>query len=97
MDHSSDFFWGGGERAWGVTFYFLPLNDVIEVRAVYKKFYHETRKNKFLMKKMSKTRKLYRNERILYAQYYDSILWFGYQLSVNLKYYISDYIFFPDQ
>ena len=49
------------------------------------------------MKKMSKTRKLYRNERILYAQYYDSILWFGYQLSVNLKYYISDYIFFPDQ
>ena len=37
------------------------------------------------MKKMSKARKLYRNERIIYEPYYDSILCFGFQLFTDLK------------
>ena len=37
------------------------------------------------MKIMSKARKLYRNERIIYEHYYDSTLCFGFQLSTDLK------------
>ena len=50
-------------EAWGMIFSLLPLDDVIEVSAVCKTFYHETRKNIFFMKKMSQVKKLYRNER----------------------------------
>ena len=52
----------------------MPLDDVIEVSAVCKTFYHETRKNKFFMKKISQVRKLYRNERIICEKYHDAIL-----------------------
>ena len=71
-------------EVWGIIFCFLPLNDIIEVSVVCKKFYHETRKNKSFMKKMSEVRKLYRNERIMYEKYYDPILCFGLQLSTSL-------------
>ena len=70
-------------EVWGIIFCFLPLNDIIEVSVVCKKFYHETRKNKSFMKKMSEVRKLYRNERIMYEKY-DPILCFGLQLSTSL-------------
>ena len=58
-----------------------------------KKVYHETRKNKFFMKKMSEVRKLCRNERIIYDKYYDAILCLGSQLSTSLKDYIPEETF----
>ena len=59
-----------------------------------KTFYHETRKNKFFMKKISQVRKLYRNERIICEKYHDAILCFSLQLSTSLKYHIPEETFF---
>ena len=81
-------------EAWGIIFSLLPLDDVIEVSAVCKTFYHETRKDKFFMKKMSQVRKSYRNERIICEKYYDADLCFSSQLSTSLKYYIPEETFF---
>ena len=52
-------------EVWGLIFSFLPLNDVIEVSALCKDFYCETKKKK-IIKKLSYTRRLYRNERTVY-------------------------------
>ena len=81
-------------EAWGIIFSLLPLDDVIEVSAVCKTFYHETRNDKFFMKKMSQVRKSYRNERIICEKYYDADLCFSSQLSTSLKYYIPEETFF---
>ena len=76
-------------EVWRIIFSFLPLNEIIEVSAVCKEFYCETRKNKFFMEKMSETRRLYRNERTLYEYYHYSIMCLSFQLSTNLKDYVS--------
>ena len=81
-------------EAWGMIFSLLPLDDVIEVSAVCKTFYHETRKNIFFMKKMSQVKKLYRNERIICEKYYDADLCFSSLLPTSLKYYIPEETFF---
>lgn len=54
-------------EVWGLMFSFLPLNDVIEVSALCKDFYCETKKK--IIKKLSYTRRLYRSERTVYEYY----------------------------
>ena len=68
-----------------LIFSYLRLNDLIEASCVCKTFYYLSRKNKLYVKKLSDSRKLLSDSRLVFDDYYDSCLCFSNDLFERLK------------
>ena len=69
---------------------YLRIKDLIEVSTVTKTYYLAVRKNKLFVQKLSDSRKLFNNQRLVFDYYYDTCLSFSNDLFVYLKYVCED-------
>ena len=68
-----------------LIFSYLRLNDFIESSCVCKIFYYLSRKNKLFVKKLSGSRKLFGDSRLVFDYYYHSCISFFNDLVERLK------------
>ena len=77
-----------------IIFSFLTPIDITEASAVYKVFFHVSRKNKLFVKKLHDSWKLYNDDRWIFSYYSDVFVSFSNQLFVYLKEYVNEDNFF---
>ena len=69
----------------------MRIKDLIEVSTLRKTYYLAVRKNKLFVQKLSDSRKLFNNQRLVFDYYYDACLSFSSDLFVYLKKYVCEY------
>ena len=77
-------------EVWLIIFSFLPYNDLIEASAICKLFYKLLRKNSGYIEKLSHSRQLFNNSRIVFTCYEDVCLSFSGQVFHYLMQYIRE-------
>ena len=63
-------------EVWVITFFYLHPNDLIEISATCKVFYHLPRKNELFIRKMEDVEKLLKDCKDLSGCYYDLLVIF---------------------
>ena len=74
-----------------IIFSYLTPNDIMEVSAVCKLFYHVSRKNKLFVKKLNDSRELFKCDKLIFdCRYNDVFISFSNQLFVYLEKHVNE-------
>ena len=73
-----------------IIFSYLAPNDIMEVSAVCKLFYHVSRKNKLFVKKLNDSKKLFKGDKWIFVCHYsDVFISFSNQLFFYLEKHVN--------
>ena len=74
-------------EVWAIIYSYLHPNDLIEISAACKLFYHLSRENELFIRKIEDVKKLFKDCKDFSGCYYDLLVYFSNLICFRLKKY----------